>query len=85
MIAVMTKADALKLAALSQLRDDGLTMGEARPRVAELAAQMLSRLKAEIERQLGDCKNPPKAYMEMACKSLVSILLYIHSDASMQV
>ena len=76
-IAVLTKADALNLAALSQLRDEGLTMREAKSRVAELAAQMLSRLKVGIENQLSSCKYPPKAYLSMTSKWAELILYYI--------
>ena len=71
MVAVLTKADALKVPALSQyMREKGLTMREAIPNVGEMMAQMLSRLRARIESQLSGCKHPPKAYVTMACKSL---------------
>ncbi|KIM68385.1 hypothetical protein SCLCIDRAFT_1209209 [Scleroderma citrinum Foug A] len=66
-IAVLTKADALTLPALSQLRDEGLTMREAMPKAGELAAQMLSILESGIENQLCSCRYPPKAYLTTAC------------------
>ena len=87
-IAVLTKADALKVPALNQhMREKGLTMREAMPRAGELAEQMLRRLRARIESQLSGCKHPPKAYLELASKSLGLILYYICSDldTSMQV
>ncbi|KIM69349.1 hypothetical protein SCLCIDRAFT_102421 [Scleroderma citrinum Foug A] len=66
-IAVLTKADTLKLPALNQLmREEGLTMREAKPRVVEFAAEMLRKLRARIESQLSGCKYPPKAYLTMA-------------------
>ena len=65
-IAVLTKADALKLPALNQLMREGLAMREAKPRVGEFAAEMLRKLKARIESQLNGCKYPPKAYLSMA-------------------
>ena len=66
MIAVLTKADTLKLPALNQLmRERGLTMREAKPRAGELAEVMLSKLRTGIESQLSGCKYPPKAYLSM--------------------
>ena len=88
MIAVLTKGDALKVPALNQqMREKGLTMREAIPRAEEMAAQMLSRVRARIESQLGVCKHPPKAYLELAGKSLGLTLNHICSDldTSMQV
>jgi len=86
-IAVLTKADALEGPALGQLIDEGLTIREAKPRIGEVAAQMLSRLRGKIESQLSVCKHPPKAYLELAGRSLGLTLNHIHSDwdASMQV
>ena len=69
MIAVLTKADALKLPAVQELMEKGdLTMREAMPRVADLEAQMLSRLRGIIENCLSGSKYPPKAYLSMASK-----------------
>ncbi|KAL4073033.1 hypothetical protein V8B97DRAFT_2109478 [Scleroderma yunnanense] len=65
-IAVLTKADALKMPALHQLMRDGLTMKEAIPKAGDLEEQMLSELKMRIERQLSGCKYPPKAYLPLA-------------------
>ncbi|KIM58322.1 hypothetical protein SCLCIDRAFT_128390 [Scleroderma citrinum Foug A] len=67
-IAVLTKTDSLKVPALNQhMREAGITIREAMPRAGEIAAQMLSRLRARIESQLSGCKYPPKAYLPMAC------------------
>ena len=64
---VLTKADALSLPAMSYLREEeGLTVKEARSKAADVAAQMLSRLKREIQSQLNGKKYPPKAYLPMA-------------------
>ena len=67
MIAVLTKADALKLPAVCQLmREEGLTMGEVMPRVEECALQLLDKLRKRIEIQLNGRKYPPKVYMSIA-------------------
>ena len=67
MIAVLTKADTLKFPALNQLmREEGLTMREAKPRVGEFVEKMLSKLRTRIESQLSSAKYPPKAYLSMA-------------------
>ena len=77
MIAVLTKADALKLPALDQLmEEEDLTVREAMPRVGELAAEMLSKLRVRIQRQLSGCKYPPKAYLSMASESCIDLILY---------
>ena len=66
---VLTKADALSILAMSHLRDEeGLTVKEAKPKVANVAAQILSRLEREIQSQLNSKKHPPKAYLPMACE-----------------
>ena len=76
MIAVLTKADTLKLPALNQLtRKEGLTMREAKKIVEEFAADMLSKIRTRIESQLSDCKYPPKAYLSMASESLINLIL----------
>ena len=67
MIAVLTKADALKLPAVCQLmREEGLTMREVMPRVEEYALQLLEKLRKGIEIQLNGRKYPPKIYLSMA-------------------
>jgi len=48
------------------MRERGLTMREAKPRVGEFAAEMLSKLREKIESKLNGCKYPPKAYLSMA-------------------
>jgi len=75
-VAVLTKADALKLPALNQLmRESGLTMREARPRVGEFSAEMLSKLRAIIESQLSGCRYPPKVYLSMASELWIEYML----------
>jgi len=74
-IVVLTKADTLKLPALGQLmEEEGLTVRQAMPRVGELAAQMLSKLRARIESQLSGCKYPPKAYLSMASELWIALI-----------
>ncbi|KAL4073060.1 hypothetical protein V8B97DRAFT_1898987 [Scleroderma yunnanense] len=80
-IAVLTKADALKLPALHQLIEDGLTMREAIPKAGDLAEQMLSELKMRIERQLSGCKYPPKAYLPLAKDADCNPLIRCTTDA----
>ena len=63
---MLTKADALDLLALEALREQGLTVPEAKPRVADIAAQILSQQQMEIESELKGKKYPPKAYLAMA-------------------
>ena len=65
-IAVLTKSDTLNILAFQLLRDRGLTIAEAMSRVPDVAAQMLSRRKLNIESQLNGTKYPPKAYLPMA-------------------
>ena len=65
-IAVLTKGDTLELPAFEQLEEEGLTMTEAMPRVADVAAQILMQQKMKIESQLKGKKYPPKAYLPMA-------------------
>ena len=62
---MLTKGDTLNILAFKLLKDVGLTMAEAMPRVPDVAAQMLMRHKLNIETQLNDKKYPPKAYVAM--------------------
>ena len=65
-IAVLTKGDTLDLPAFEQLEDEGLTVADAMPKVADVAAQILTQQKMKIESQLNGKKYPPKAYLPMA-------------------
>ena len=56
----------MDLLALQLLREDGLTITEAKPKVANVAAQILSQEKTKIESELNTKKYPPKAYLAMA-------------------
>ncbi|KAL4064061.1 hypothetical protein V8B97DRAFT_1876323, partial [Scleroderma yunnanense] len=58
-IVVLTKADAMQLKAVGQLRDKGLTMKEARSQAGELAKQLLTDVKTQVEDQLAVCKHHP--------------------------
>ena len=63
---MLTRGDTLNLPALEQLEEEGLTMAEAMPRVPDVAAQMLSKHKLNIESHLNGTKYHPKAYLSMA-------------------
>ena len=66
-IAVLTKGDTLNIPAFQLLKKDGgLTMAAVMSRVPDVAAQMLSKHKLNIESQLNGKKYPPKAYLPMA-------------------
>ncbi|KAL4071192.1 hypothetical protein V8B97DRAFT_2024071 [Scleroderma yunnanense] len=58
-IVVLTKADAMELEAIGQLRDKGLTVKEAKSQAQELAQQLLTGVKTRIEDQLAGCKHNP--------------------------
>jgi len=76
-IAVLTKADTLRVPALNQLmRESGLTMREVKPRVGEFEAKMLSELRGKIESQLRGCKYPPKAYLQMASELCIEFMVW---------
>ncbi|KAL4074914.1 hypothetical protein V8B97DRAFT_2022521 [Scleroderma yunnanense] len=65
-VVVLTKADALHVPALVQvMKDQGLTMREAKPRAQEVEIQMLDKLKVRIETQLAGCRYPPKDYVSL--------------------
>ena len=63
---MLTKVDTLSLPAFELLEEEGLTITEARPRVADVAAQMLSQQQKKIESKLNGKKYPPKAYLPLA-------------------
>ena len=69
MIVVLTKADTLKVPAAHQLlREQGLTMKEVMPKVANFAAQMLSELRRRVEDELNGSKYPPKDYVSLTSR-----------------
>ncbi|KAL4066284.1 hypothetical protein V8B97DRAFT_1981622 [Scleroderma yunnanense] len=49
----------MELNAIGQLRDMGFTMKEARSQAQELAQQLLTDAKTQIEDQLAGCKHNP--------------------------
>ena len=63
---VLTKGDALDLPAIELLEEQGLEITDAMPRVADVAAQILSQEHRKIERWLNTKNYPPKAYLSMA-------------------
>ena len=77
-IVVLTKADALKSAAIDQLMtQEGLTIAETIPRAADNAAQLLSKLRKVIESKLSGYKYPPKEYISLASKYSKLIMPYM--------
>ena len=63
---MLTKGDTLNLPALELLEEEGLTLDEAMPKVADVAAwQILSQQQMKIESELKGKKYPPKAYQAM--------------------
>ena len=83
MIIVLTKADTLKVPAVHQLmREQGMTMKEAMPRVADFAAQMLSKLRRRVENELSGSEYPPKDYVSMRGRSS-GIWYYNYSNINM--
>ena len=83
---MLTKGDTLNLPAFERLEEEGLTIAEAMPRVADVAAQILSQQKMKIESQLKDKKYPPKAYLPMASKFRNLMLFHFsNKDTLMQV
>ena len=62
---MLTKGDQLALTALELLEEEGLTLAEAMPRVADVAAQILFQQKMKVESQLKTQRYPPKAYLPM--------------------
>ena len=82
MIAVLTKSDTLKLPVVHQLmKEHGLTIKKAMPKVADFAAQMLNKLKGRLEKELNSSKYPPKDYVAMSSRSLTGIWCYNHLDS----
>ena len=83
-ITVLTKADTLKVPAVHQLmKEHHLTMQEAMPKVADCAAQMLSKLRGRLERELNSSNYPPKDYVAMSSRSLIWIWCYNYLDMNM--
>ena len=77
-IAVLTKADALRIPVCQQLLETGgLTMAETMPRIAGLAALLLSKVRKIVESQLSGCKYPPKEYISLASKYSKLIMPYM--------
>ncbi|KAL4062704.1 hypothetical protein V8B97DRAFT_1877583 [Scleroderma yunnanense] len=72
-IVVLTKADAMELEAIGQLRDKGLTMIEARSQAGELAKQLLTEVKTRIKDQLVGCNHHPND-----CLALLVLTSPIH-------
>ncbi|KAL4067422.1 hypothetical protein V8B97DRAFT_1873572 [Scleroderma yunnanense] len=72
-VVVLTKADAMELEAIGQLRDKGLRMKEAKLQAGKLAKQLLTEVKTQIEAQLAWCKHPPND-----CLALLVLTCLIH-------
>ncbi|KAI6016094.1 GTP-binding protein [Pisolithus microcarpus] len=64
-IVLLTKTDALHLAAMEELLDSGLDLGGAKQKAAEKERELLERWLAHIKGMLDKCKFPPKAYVSV--------------------
>ncbi|KAL4069921.1 hypothetical protein V8B97DRAFT_1900738, partial [Scleroderma yunnanense] len=73
-IVVLTKADAMESLAIGKLIDQGFTMREAMARAVELATQLLSEVKARVEKQLVGCNYPPKDFLPVFGKIVLTLL-----------
>ena len=71
MIAVLTKADALNVPALHQLKKErlGVCKKIKLQEVEDVASHLLNTLREKIESQLKGSKYPPKAYLSLASES----------------
>ncbi|KAL4068899.1 hypothetical protein V8B97DRAFT_1970642 [Scleroderma yunnanense] len=65
-IVVFTKADVMKLPALRQLMDEGMSMKEAKTRAGNVADQIVNELEGKIAKELDKFKYPPKGYLSLA-------------------
>ncbi|KAL4068813.1 hypothetical protein V8B97DRAFT_2024511 [Scleroderma yunnanense] len=86
-IVVLTKADAMELEAIGQLRDMGLMMKEARSQAQELAQQLLTDVKTRILDQLAECKHNPNDCMDKAnadCDPLLKCTTNALDDMELQ-
>ncbi|KAL4064199.1 hypothetical protein V8B97DRAFT_2026112 [Scleroderma yunnanense] len=86
-IVVLTKADAMELEAIGQLRDMGLTMKEARSQAHEVAQQLLTDVKRQIEDQLAGCKHNPNSCMNKVnadCDPLLRCTINALDDLELQ-
>ncbi|KAI6116688.1 hypothetical protein EV401DRAFT_1864530 [Pisolithus croceorrhizus] len=64
-IVLLTKTDALHLAAMEELLDANLEVGEAKEQAAGKEEELLERWLAHIKGILDECKFPPKAYVSV--------------------
>ncbi|KAI5987368.1 hypothetical protein EDD15DRAFT_2372352 [Pisolithus albus] len=64
-IVLLTKTDALHLAAIEELLDSGLGLQEAKKNAAEKESELLGRWLAHVKGILDKCKFPPKAYLSL--------------------
>ncbi|KAL4067498.1 hypothetical protein V8B97DRAFT_1873691, partial [Scleroderma yunnanense] len=75
-VVVLTKADAMQLEAIGQLRDEGLTIKEARLQGGKLAEQLLANVKTQIQDQLRGCKHQPNDYLALYGGLLLTSLIH---------
>ncbi|KAL4065653.1 hypothetical protein V8B97DRAFT_2105591 [Scleroderma yunnanense] len=71
-IVVLTKADAMQLEAVGQLRDKGLTIKEAKLQAGELAKELLANVMTQIEDQMAGCKYQPKNCLALSSMNKVN-------------
>lgn len=66
MILVLTKCDTLSSTAINILRNDGLSLQEARKEAPEYKENMLNELQGRIRQELGAMMFPPKDHLALA-------------------
>lgn len=68
MIVLLTKCEALYLAAIGKLRDEGIPMKEAKKMAPNREMEMLDNLLTTIKKELGGFQFPPKDYVVLKSK-----------------
>ncbi|KIN93024.1 hypothetical protein M404DRAFT_1009248 [Pisolithus tinctorius Marx 270] len=64
-VVLLTKVDALHLAAIEELLDEGLEMEEAKKRATERETLLLEKWQTHIKQILDQCQFPPKMYLAL--------------------
>ncbi|KIO03955.1 hypothetical protein M404DRAFT_1000804 [Pisolithus tinctorius Marx 270] len=64
-VVLLTKVDALHLAAIEELLDEGLEMEEAKKRATERETLLLEKWETHIKQILDQCQFPPKMYLAL--------------------
>ncbi|KAI6015416.1 hypothetical protein BKA83DRAFT_4341667 [Pisolithus microcarpus] len=83
-VVLLTKVDALNLAAFEELLDEGLEEEEAERRATEREFKLLEHWKTHIKHELEQCKFPPKFYLPLTkmCEESTDCAALIQCTAS---